>query len=65
MKGRFLDAVIAAGREGALGRAGDRHRAGAQLMLDRRRGEHTEGDLALDEAGSARCARRCAPTATG
>jgi xanthine dehydrogenase accessory factor len=48
MKGRFLDAVIAAGREArSLALATD-IKSGAQLLLD---GERTEGDLALDEAG--------------
>src|SRR4051794_12080973 len=48
MKGRFLDAVIAAGREArSLALATD-IKSGAQLLLD---GIRTEGDLALDEAG--------------
>jgi xanthine dehydrogenase accessory factor len=57
MKGRFLDAVIAAGRESrSLALATD-IKSGAQLLLE---GERTEGDLALDEAslGEMRAALR-------
>jgi xanthine dehydrogenase accessory factor len=48
MKGRFLDAVIAAGRDKRSLVLATDIRSGAQLLLD---GERTEGDLALDEAG--------------
>jgi xanthine dehydrogenase accessory factor len=47
MKGRFLDAVIAAGREARSVALATDIKSGAQLLLD---GERTEGDLALDEA---------------
>ena len=64
MKGRFLDAVIAAGREARSVALATDIKSGAQLLLGR--GAATEGDLALDEAAPrARCATRCAPTATG
>jgi xanthine dehydrogenase accessory factor len=48
MKGRFLDAVIAAGREARSVALATDIKSGAQLLLD---GERTEGDLALDAAG--------------
>ena len=48
MKGRFLDAVIAAGRDGALGGAGDRHQERARSCCST--ASAAEGDLALDEA---------------
>lgn len=48
MKGRFLDAVIAAGREARSVALATDIKSGAQLLLD---GERTEGDLILDEAG--------------
>ncbi len=48
MKGRFLDRVIAAGREARSVALATDINSGAQLLLD---GERTEGDLALDEAG--------------
>src|SRR3954447_7609719 len=48
MKGRFLDAVTAAGREARSMVLATDIRSGAQLLLD---GERTEGDLALDDAG--------------
>ncbi len=47
MKGRFLDTVIAAGRDKRSVVLATDIRTGAQLLLD---GERTEGDLALDEA---------------
>jgi xanthine dehydrogenase accessory factor len=48
MKGRFLDSVIAAGRDKRSMVLATDIKSGAQLLLD---GERTEGDLALDEAG--------------
>jgi xanthine dehydrogenase accessory factor len=48
MKGRFLDAVIAAGREARSVALATEIKSGAQLLLD---DERTEGDLTLDEAG--------------
>ena len=58
MKGRFLDAVIAAGRDSALGRAGDRSsRAGAQLLLGRRADRGRSG---ARRGGARRDARRAA-----
>jgi xanthine dehydrogenase accessory factor len=48
MKGRFLDAVIAAGRESRSVALATDIKSGAQLLLDE---ERTEGDLALDAAG--------------
>ena len=48
MKGRFLDAVIAAGREARSVALATDIKSGVQLLLD---GERTEGDLSLDEAG--------------
>ena len=47
MKGRFLDEVIAAGREARSVALATDIKSGAQLLLD---GERTEGGLALDEA---------------
>ncbi len=47
MKGRFLDAVIAAGREARSIVLATDLRTGAQLLLE---GERAEGELALDEA---------------
>jgi xanthine dehydrogenase accessory factor len=47
MKGRFLDAVIAAGREARSVVLATDLKTGAQLLLD---GERSEGELALDEA---------------
>lgn len=47
MKGRFLDAVIAAGREARSVVLATELKSGRQLMLE---GEHAEGDLALDAA---------------
>jgi xanthine dehydrogenase accessory factor len=47
MKGRFLDAVIAAGREARSVVLATDLRTGAQLLLE---GERAEGELALDEA---------------
>jgi xanthine dehydrogenase accessory factor len=55
MKGRFLDAVIAAGREARSVVVATDIMSGAQLLLTpapaEAGGERTEGDLALDEAG--------------
>ena len=52
MKGRFLDAVIAAGREARSVALATDIKSGAQLLLEAEAGgERTEGDLALDEAG--------------
>jgi xanthine dehydrogenase accessory factor len=48
MKGRFLDAVIAAGREARSVALATDIKSGAQLLLD---SERTEGDLSLDEVG--------------
>ena len=48
MKGRFLDAVIAAGRESRSVALATDIKSGAQLLLD---GGRTEGDLALDAEG--------------
>ena len=59
MKGRFLDAVIAAGREARSVALATDIKSGAQLLLDGA-SERTEGDLALDEAGLGRDARRAA-----
>ena len=50
MKGRFLDAVIAAGRESRSVVLATELKTGRQLLLD---GGRTEGDLALDAAGLA------------
>jgi xanthine dehydrogenase accessory factor len=47
MKGRFLDSVIAAGRDKRSMVLATDIKSGAQLLLD---GDRTEGDLALDEA---------------
>ena len=47
MKGRFLDSVIAAGREARSVALATELKSGRQLLLD---GGRTEGDLALDEA---------------
>ena len=47
MKGRFLDAVIAAGREARSVALATDITSGTQLLLD---GGRAEGDLALDEA---------------
>jgi len=57
MKGRFLDSVIAAGRDKRSMVLATDIKSGAQLLLD---GERTEGDLALDEAalGAVRAALR-------
>ncbi len=52
MKGRFLDAVIAAGREARSVALATDIKSGAQLLLEAEAGgERTEGDLSLDEAG--------------
>ena len=52
MKGRFLDAVIAAGREVRSVALATDIKSGAQLLLEAEAGgERTEGDLSLDEAG--------------
>ena len=48
MKGRFLDAVIAAGREARSVVLATELQSGRQLLLD---DDRSEGDLALDEAG--------------
>jgi xanthine dehydrogenase accessory factor len=48
MKGRFLDTVIAAGRDKRSVALATDIKSGAQLLLD---GERTEGDLAIDAAG--------------
>jgi hypothetical protein len=62
MKGRFLDAVIAAGRDHRSVALATELKSGRQLLLD---GNRTEGELALDDAAIApRCGRRCGPTAT-
>ena len=50
MKGRFLDAVIAAGREARSVALATELTGGRQLLLD---GERVEGDLALDDAALA------------
>ena len=50
MKGRFLDAVLAAGRESRSLALATELASGRQLLLD---GERTEGDLALDASGLA------------
>lgn len=50
MKGRFLDAVIAAGREHRSVALATELKSGHQLLLD---GERTEGDLALEDAALA------------
>ena len=50
MKGRFLDRVIAAGRDKRSVALATDIKSGAQLLLE---GERAEGDLALDEAGLA------------
>jgi xanthine dehydrogenase accessory factor len=50
MKGRFLDAVIAAGRDSRSVVLATDIKSGTQLFFD---GDRTEGDLALDEAGLA------------
>jgi xanthine dehydrogenase accessory factor len=50
MKGRFLDAVIAAGREARSVVLATELTGGRQLLLD---GERVEGDLALDDAALA------------
>jgi len=50
MRGRFLDAVIAAGRDSRSVALATDIKNGTQLLLDE---ERTEGDLALDEAGLA------------
>jgi xanthine dehydrogenase accessory factor len=47
MKGRFLDAVIAAGREARSVVLATDLKTGAQLLLD---GQRTEGELAIDDA---------------
>src|SRR5438270_9125552 len=47
MKGRFLDAVIAAGRDHRSVALATALKSGQQLLLD---GNRTEGDLALDDA---------------
>jgi len=47
MKGRFLDAVIAAGREARSVALATDIKSGAQLLLDC---ERTEGDLRLFQA---------------
>jgi len=47
MKGRFLDSVIAAGRDKRSIVLATDIKSGAQLLLD---GDRTEGDLVLDEA---------------
>ncbi len=47
MKGKFLDAVIAAGREARSVVLATELKTGRQLLLD---GERSAGDLALDEA---------------
>ena len=57
MRGRFLDSVIAAGREARSAVLATDIKSGAQLLLTpapaQAGGERTEGDLALDEAGVA------------
>ena len=50
MKGRFLDAVIAAGREHRSVALATGLKGGQQLLLD---GDRTEGELALDDAAIA------------
>jgi len=50
MKGRFLDAVIAAGREHRSVALATELKNGQQLLLD---GNRAEGDLALDDAAVA------------
>jgi xanthine dehydrogenase accessory factor len=50
MKGRFLDAVIAAGAESRSVALATELKSGAQLYLD---GDKVEGDLELDEASIA------------
>jgi xanthine dehydrogenase accessory factor len=47
MKGRFLDAVIAAGRDHRSVALATELKSGRQLLLD---GNRTEGELALDDA---------------
>ncbi|HEV2302346.1 MAG TPA: XdhC family protein [Stellaceae bacterium] len=51
MKGRFLDAVLAAGRESRSVALATELGSGRQLLFD---GEKSEGDLALDAASLAR-----------
>jgi xanthine dehydrogenase accessory factor len=51
MKGKFLDAVIAAGAESRSVALGTELKSGAQLFLD---GDTVEGDLQLDEASVVR-----------
>ncbi len=52
MKGRFLDAVIAAGRESRSVVVATDIKSGTQRLLESEAGgERTEGDLSLDEAG--------------
>ena len=50
MKGRFLDAVLAAGHEHRSVALATELKSGGQLLLD---GDRLEGDLALDEAALA------------
>ena len=50
MRGRFLDAVLAAGHDHRSVALATELKSGHQLLLD---GERTEGDLALDEAALA------------
>ena len=51
MKGRFLDAVIAAGRDHRSVALATELKSGHQLLLD---GERAEGELALDDGALAR-----------
>jgi xanthine dehydrogenase accessory factor len=50
MKGRFLDAVIAAGRDHRSAALATELKSGRQLLLD---GDRSEGELALDDAAIA------------
>ena len=61
MKGKYLDAVLAAGREARSVALATEIASGAQLLLD---DDGFDGDLQLDDAGARDDARaRCAPTA--
>ena len=66
MKGRFLDAVIAAGREPRSVALATDIKSGAQLCCcDGEPGAHRGRPRARRGGARRRCARRCAPTATG
>ena len=66
MKGRFLDAVIAAGREARSVALATDIKSGAQLLLEAEAGGSVPRAISRSTRRAwARCATRCAPTATG